>query len=239
MTWVKLDDAIWSHRKIRAAGLEATGLFACGIAWCNQNLTDGHIPRHILPMLGDLRRPEQLASKLVEVGLWHETDDGWEVHDFLDYQPSKEQVESQRASQRDRKRKSRKGSQRDDDETTAGSPDTPTRPDPTRNGSTYDNDHPLNGARSSSWTLDQLYIEGGQLLARCAGNVRNLDHYAAGAAGNLRREKRLLAERIHATGRYSLEEAAGLLTHPDADAVLDITEDFDFTPADEIEVSPS
>src|SRR5260221_510740 len=36
------------------------------------------------------------AVKLVEAGLWEETDGGWQVHDYLDYQQSKSQVEHRR-----------------------------------------------------------------------------------------------------------------------------------------------
>jgi hypothetical protein len=34
------------------------------------------------------RRRQRLVRRLVEVGLWVETPDGYEVHDYLDYQPS-------------------------------------------------------------------------------------------------------------------------------------------------------
>lgn len=189
MTWVKLDEAFWSHQKIRAAGTEATGLFVCGLAWCNQNLSDGSIPRYVLGMLTDLRRPEKTAERLVEVGLWHETEAGWDVHDYLDYQPSKSQVESQRASQRDRQKKSRSKK--------AVSHDTPTRPDPdpSRTDAVLlpDDDSPPPADRSSSWDQHphwKAISEAGLILARSkVPQPRNLDAFATTCARNIAQEQ--------------------------------------------------
>ena len=57
------------------------------------------------------RRRQRLVKRLVEVGLWVETPDGYEVHDYLDYQPTakeiKESKERARALTRERVRRYR------------------------------------------------------------------------------------------------------------------------------------
>ena len=49
------------------------------------------------------------AADLVRAGLWDEDSagDGWRFHDWLDYQPSSEEVEEKRRKERDKKRRQR------------------------------------------------------------------------------------------------------------------------------------
>ena len=48
------------------------------------------------------KRRQRLVRRLVEVGLWEETPDGYEVHDYLDYQPTA--VDAKAAKDRERER---------------------------------------------------------------------------------------------------------------------------------------
>jgi len=48
------------------------------------------------------RRRQRLVKRLVEVGLWEEIADGYEVHDYLDYQPTA--ADSKAAKDRERER---------------------------------------------------------------------------------------------------------------------------------------
>jgi hypothetical protein len=48
------------------------------------------------------RRRQRLVRRLVEVGLWEETPDGYAVHDYLDYQPTA--ADSKAAKDRERER---------------------------------------------------------------------------------------------------------------------------------------
>jgi hypothetical protein len=103
MSWVKLDDAFPDHRKFLRAGPLAGYLNLSAIAWSNRNGTDGLIPREQVARLitgldryTDNRRKvrvDALAAKLVEVGLWELRDDGdYEIHDYLDFQFSLEEM---------------------------------------------------------------------------------------------------------------------------------------------------
>jgi hypothetical protein len=65
--WFKVDDKLHDHRKARAAGATAMGLWVLAGSWSADNLTDGFIPATILPRWG---RPRD-ANRLTEVGLWH------------------------------------------------------------------------------------------------------------------------------------------------------------------------
>lgn len=89
MSWVKLDDGFPDHPKILAAGALAGFLWTCGLAYCNrQKVKTGFIPETKVPVLFPLPQPMKLAAKLVAVGLWERADDGFQVHDYHDFQPS-------------------------------------------------------------------------------------------------------------------------------------------------------
>lgn len=94
MPWVKLDDNFPDHPKITQAGPLAGWLFVCGLAYCNRLLTDGYIPAGQVRKLADVDDPLALAGRLVDAGLWEVADGGYRVHDYLDYQPSREKAQS-------------------------------------------------------------------------------------------------------------------------------------------------
>jgi hypothetical protein len=96
VTWVKLDDQLPDHPKIIAAGPAASWLFVAGLCFASRYLTDGHIPTHMLGHLTKQPKPGALAARLVELGLWGTVDDGWQVHDYTQYQRSREQIEDER-----------------------------------------------------------------------------------------------------------------------------------------------
>ncbi|KKN16062.1 hypothetical protein LCGC14_0979510 [marine sediment metagenome] len=102
MSWVKLDDNFAGHRKVLAAGLEAAWLHIEGLCYCAQQETDGAILDAALVKLTQFSKPkaERLAVRLVEVGLWERNGAGWLIHDYLDYNPSKKELEARRETKR-------------------------------------------------------------------------------------------------------------------------------------------
>ncbi len=109
MAWVKLDDQYFFHPKIILAGRDARDLHLAGLAYCAGQLTNGRIDRESLLLLGAMSMipPAVLhasAERLVEVGLWEETENGWQVHDYLEYNPTRETVTTKRAESRERMR---------------------------------------------------------------------------------------------------------------------------------------
>jgi len=83
----------------RAERLRVFGLWAMAGAWSSKELSDGHIPEHMLEELAG--RPKD-AQALVDVGLWRAVDDGWQFNDWSPTQPLREKVleERKKSSQR-------------------------------------------------------------------------------------------------------------------------------------------
>ncbi|MGH3094586.1 MAG: hypothetical protein ACRDMV_01130 [Streptosporangiales bacterium] len=125
MSWVRIDDSFYDHPKF--AMLNALGITAwlTGLAYCNRNLTNGFVPAGAARRLfdceglgvytgtftGEDAEPIHGVEQLVEVGLWHEVNGGYQVHDYLEYQPSREQVlaEREKTAERVRRHRGRQG----------------------------------------------------------------------------------------------------------------------------------
>lgn len=110
MAWVKLDDGFYLHPKAIAAGRDGRDIFVTALCWSNQQMTDGVIPAHTLPLIAALAGVadyDNAATRLVEVGLWHNHVEGWEIHQFLDSQQSRQQREEWLRRDRERKQQAR------------------------------------------------------------------------------------------------------------------------------------
>jgi len=145
MTWGKVDDKLWGSPKWLGTGPRARALWVSGLSWCMDQLTDGHVPAHVISVLGGTRRD---AGELVRIGLWEEADGGWQFHDWLDYQPSREQVLAERkaAAERQKRAREKAKAKRDAEVTRESRRDSQRdytresrspRPDPTRPVNTY------------------------------------------------------------------------------------------------------
>jgi hypothetical protein len=98
MVWVRLEDDIADNPKLAAVDDHAFAVYVCGLAYCNRNLTDGLIPTGIgLTLRHCGGKAKQAIMALVTARLWEPVDGGWRVHDFLDYQPSRRKVETERS----------------------------------------------------------------------------------------------------------------------------------------------
>lgn len=117
LTWSKFDDAAPKSPKALAAGNEAWGLWAAAVMYCNRHNTDGYVTlaalaSDCLPIPITTTKARTLANKLCDAksrpegkGLFElDRNDMYRVHDFLDWNPSKVEVESKRKKDRDRKR---------------------------------------------------------------------------------------------------------------------------------------
>jgi hypothetical protein len=101
--WVKLDDDFPDHPKLTALGADECWLHVCGICYCNRYLTDGFIPDGVIERLARIPDPQASMLSLVEAGLWHLCDKGCTVHDYLKYQPSREEMEAKRLDLHDKR----------------------------------------------------------------------------------------------------------------------------------------
>ena len=112
MTWMKVDDNLHAHRKPKKAGVPAMGLWVLAGSWCADMLTDGFIPDYIAASLDPAY--EEHAAALVRAGLWdaaeQDGDEGWQFDGWDEYQPARAEVLSKREQERDKKRKQRRNS---------------------------------------------------------------------------------------------------------------------------------
>ena len=108
MPWVRLDDRFPSHRKVALLSDRAFRLHVSAICWCAENLTDGHIADRELPLITRLRNVKATAKQLEDAGLWDRSDAGWFVHDYLDYNPSRDQVLAERKKNAERQERFRR-----------------------------------------------------------------------------------------------------------------------------------
>lgn len=99
MTWVRVDDKLPDHPKVEALGssrLPALGLHLSALCYCSEYLTDG-----VVPAMKVRKMQKRLVDALVSVGLWHRLGNGdIQIHDYLDYNPSREVVQGRRESAR-------------------------------------------------------------------------------------------------------------------------------------------
>lgn len=111
MSWVKLDDRLWSHPKVRRAWKRSRGsmgLYLLALTYSAQHETDGLLDSEwIEDMLPAKKERDQALNALVSAGLFDEEEGGFRIHDYLDHNESRAEAEARR--ERDRERKARGG----------------------------------------------------------------------------------------------------------------------------------
>lgn len=150
MPWARLDDMLPVHPKVRGLSDASFRLYICAICWSNLHMTDGKIPGAQLRFVSDVRAPKQRADELVTAGLWDITDDGWQIHDYLEYQPSAEKVRRERvlkAERMDRWRSNRDASVDASQDASRDAAPIPSHPIPSPDGSVSANPAGSNGHR--------------------------------------------------------------------------------------------
>lgn len=95
--WVRLDDQAPRHPKLLSLGpLTPAGgwLWLSAMSYCSTYLTDGHLTLEQLRSLWVWQPPvEDVVAALVGAGMFEERGAGrYYVHDYLDYNPSKQAV---------------------------------------------------------------------------------------------------------------------------------------------------
>jgi len=106
--WVRIDENAMEHHKIGNLSDGGFRLWVQGLAHCQKFLTDGFIADGAVRLLraySPKRRAELLTS-----GLWEISETGVSVHDFLQWNDSREQVMSARQAARARMSRLRRSS---------------------------------------------------------------------------------------------------------------------------------
>lgn len=103
MAWVKLDDRFWGDPKVQKVGNEAAGAFARMLSYCGAHLTDGVVTDETARFIA---RPK-VIDRLAEFGFIAPRDGAkdWVIPGFLDFNPSREEVESIREARAEAGRK--------------------------------------------------------------------------------------------------------------------------------------
>lgn len=103
MSWARLDDGWWSHPKVLRAGNAAAGAYARMLSYCAQHLTDGRLDRTTALSIAGRDR---VLAVLIEVTLLDEVDaETVAIHGYLERNPSRAEVERERAANRERQRR--------------------------------------------------------------------------------------------------------------------------------------
>lgn len=112
MPWARLHDQANGSGKLLALSNGAYRLWGAGLIYCQANLTDGFIPEHVPATLGvrvkstrelSLFVDELCRSLLPGKGpLWHRAPGGFQIHDYFDWNDSRESILADRARTKDR-----------------------------------------------------------------------------------------------------------------------------------------
>ena len=96
MGWVRLDDRFPDHPKVEAISDRAFRLHIRGLCYCSKYLTDGRVPRAVAKRLGSLKS----LGELMAAALWSDEKDGYSIHDYLEYNPSKAEADARSIARR-------------------------------------------------------------------------------------------------------------------------------------------
>ena len=100
MAYTNTDYSFWTNPKVRAAGKDAAFLYIAGNGFCNEYLTDGFISDTDIETVAFnafLRSPKKAVESLMVAGLWDRVRGGYKIHDYLDYNKSKKEIEELRS----------------------------------------------------------------------------------------------------------------------------------------------
>jgi hypothetical protein len=133
MSWVKLDDGFDSHRKIERVSLEASGLYARALSYCARYETDGVVDvGWVAARVPQKRVRDRIINDLLTVGLFEELtagevrdleirerptkrkcpktvrvgpfkEDAFLLHDYLQFNGSRDEVRAEREHQANKK----------------------------------------------------------------------------------------------------------------------------------------
>lgn len=118
MPWVRFDDQYPIHRKVAGLTDAAFRLHSAAIFWCARNGTDGFVPEEDLDQVcAQVRDPSRFAAECVRRRAWHQAahgcksemcpeprdEPGWVIHDYLEYQPTKDETEAAQKKQQEQK----------------------------------------------------------------------------------------------------------------------------------------
>ena len=107
LPWVRLDTTIGDNPKILALmedrKYRAAWAYVLGIAYSGRHELNGFVPSVCLR--NALYATTADAASLVDVGLWHETEGGWDINGWDEFQISGEEAQRRRQNAQTKSRK--------------------------------------------------------------------------------------------------------------------------------------
>ncbi len=96
MAWIRLDDHIARNHKILQCSPAACWFYVSALGHAQEQLTNGFCADRELPRISHLRYPRAAAEQLARAGLFERIDEpdrkGYQIHDYLEFNDSKEVV---------------------------------------------------------------------------------------------------------------------------------------------------
>lgn len=101
--YAQLSNCFWRNVKIaelRETCKSAVGVYTMMLSYCSDKMTDGHVDLKVARYL--LRATDDEIAALIEAGLITETGDGYQVHDYLKHNNSRDQIMHKRQMEKRR-----------------------------------------------------------------------------------------------------------------------------------------
>ena len=106
-TYLRLYDDFAEHPKVLRLSDRALRVHIAALCYSSRNATNGHIPKKALASFGGTPKH---SAELTGLNIWEPGDGGWVIHDYLEYQRSKAQIDAEREAARKRMGQNRKRS---------------------------------------------------------------------------------------------------------------------------------
>lgn len=166
MGWLKVDDKLPRNPKVLAGDIETAWYYLCALTHCAEQLTDGYIADAAVPVIAPhITDPRDVAERCAQLEMFSRVDGGYQVPDYLDFNPSRAKFLADRAADRERQARKRSkdsdSSRRDTDRTSIVSPTVPSRPVPRPSpspttGTTGDDPQPVDNDEKLQQVIDHV-----------------------------------------------------------------------------------
>ena len=97
LPWVRLDSSFTQNPKIlhliEDKKWQSITVYVAGLGYSGLHGTDGFLPNAALPFMHGSKRT---AADLVSVGLWVPCPGGFDINDWVEFQPSSDEAETRR-----------------------------------------------------------------------------------------------------------------------------------------------
>jgi hypothetical protein len=89
--WVRVDTKFTTHPKVLDIGPLGEALWLRGLCYAGEHLTDGFVPAAFVRRMSDMDG-EDVADRLLDAGLWTQAEGGYQIHEYLSWQRSRDEA---------------------------------------------------------------------------------------------------------------------------------------------------